>query len=305
MRVDAEVVVALAGDGPGERLEPLLLRGETDRVVGGGVAPVQPDLGAGVEQRLDEARPQAARMPPARRRRAGRAWLGDHEERRAVAPRRRSSATICSKLQFGSVPRSRCSGAARARGLAQRGARDAPAERRASAAQPHRAARSASSATGMSTSCVSATAKRAPPSRGGSTPSRRAAARAAGRAGRGTTHEARKPAVLVARRRPASPRPARDGRTPRRDRRLPAARRARPAPTPPASYGRSSPKPASRAPIVSSTQRARRSTSCGNHRKPPRTTRAAWTNAGLGSSRAKTASTYGGAAPRALAAASA
>ena len=50
----------MAGDRSGERFELLLLRREPHGIVRRGVAPVQADLPAGLEQRLDEARPQPA-----------------------------------------------------------------------------------------------------------------------------------------------------------------------------------------------------------------------------------------------------
>jgi len=56
MRVGAQVVVAVPGDGPGEVLQPSLLLGEPLRVVRRGVAPVQADLRACVAQRRDQRR---------------------------------------------------------------------------------------------------------------------------------------------------------------------------------------------------------------------------------------------------------
>ena len=49
VRIRAKVVIAVAGDRAGERLELLLLRSEADRIVRCGVAAVQADLGAGAQ----------------------------------------------------------------------------------------------------------------------------------------------------------------------------------------------------------------------------------------------------------------
>src|SRR5213592_1932973 len=58
VRVDAQEVVALALDRPGQRLEPLLLAREALGIVCGRVAAVEPDLGVSRLERLDEMRPQ-------------------------------------------------------------------------------------------------------------------------------------------------------------------------------------------------------------------------------------------------------
>ena len=60
VRIRAKVVIAMAGDRAGERLELLLLRSEADRIVSRGVAAVQADLGADAQERLDELWPKAA-----------------------------------------------------------------------------------------------------------------------------------------------------------------------------------------------------------------------------------------------------
>ena len=54
--ISAEVVVTVACNRACERLERCLLGGEPRRIVGGGVAPVQPNLRTGVEDRLDQLR---------------------------------------------------------------------------------------------------------------------------------------------------------------------------------------------------------------------------------------------------------
>jgi len=59
VRIRSQVVVAVAADRTGERFEHSLLLAEAVRVVRCGVAPVEPDLGAQLEQRLDKTRPQA------------------------------------------------------------------------------------------------------------------------------------------------------------------------------------------------------------------------------------------------------
>ena len=56
MWVEAEEVVPLPLDRSGELLEGLLLGGDPRGVVRGRIAAVETDLGAGVEQRLDEPR---------------------------------------------------------------------------------------------------------------------------------------------------------------------------------------------------------------------------------------------------------
>jgi len=88
VRVAAEVVVAVAGDGPGKGLELRLLLGEARRIVGGRVAAVQPDLGAGLPQCLDELRPELV-VRLGRRAVVRIVVSREHEERgtlRAVAP---------------------------------------------------------------------------------------------------------------------------------------------------------------------------------------------------------------------------
>src|SRR5262249_13488681 len=58
VRVDAEIVVALAVHRAGEALELLLLVRDPLRVGGGRVTAVEPDLGLPLLERLDEPRPQ-------------------------------------------------------------------------------------------------------------------------------------------------------------------------------------------------------------------------------------------------------
>ena len=166
-----------------------------------------------------------------------------------------------SKLQYGSVPRILCTAA--------------PASPRSSRSpEPTRPvrksllARAAAPFTprlvhfqGTSTSCVSATANRAPLHRGGSIPRRRRSLSTGGSSGSRHDDDARKRSCSSrvpfsssrrARWKNASARSSPPGRSPRSTSSHASAL-----------YGTSSPSPRSRAPIVSSTQRARRSTSSG------------------------------------------
>src|SRR5262249_17121102 len=84
VRVDAEVVVAMAQQRARERLELRLLVGEAPRIVRRVVAPVQADLAAGVADRLDQPRPQL--VVALRRRAVVRIVVSsEDEERRAGA----------------------------------------------------------------------------------------------------------------------------------------------------------------------------------------------------------------------------
>src|SRR4029453_12060247 len=111
-----------------------------------------------------------------------------------VAPRRRSSAAICSKRQFGSVPRSLCQGAI-ARPVASRtagvtrGRRTLCLRREAAPRTPTRVQRH-----GESTSCVRATTKG-----GGSAPRLRRSRSTGGAGGGGARPLGAEAAVLVAR----------------------------------------------------------------------------------------------------------
>jgi hypothetical protein len=85
--VEAEEVVPLPLNRPGELLEGLLLGGDPRGVVCSRIAAVETDLGAGVEQRLDEPRAKSVVLlsgPPVELV----CVIGQEEEggRRATAP---------------------------------------------------------------------------------------------------------------------------------------------------------------------------------------------------------------------------
>ena len=85
MRIDAQVVIALALHRACQLLERLLLLAQPLRVLGRRVAPVQPDLGPARPERLDQARPQPV-VRLGRSAVGGVAVSGHHEERRAGVP---------------------------------------------------------------------------------------------------------------------------------------------------------------------------------------------------------------------------
>ena len=171
MRVDAEVVVAVAAHPAPRKLEQVsLLAGELVRVGGGRVAAMEPHLAAAREQRLDDARAQAIvglGRGAVRRMAVG----GKHVERRRGA----DAALFVNDLLEAPVR-------VRAAQLVQRHAGEPPrlVERAARLCRSHVALQPRSAPRtpirvqrhGMSTSWLRAIAKRAPNHRGGSIPRR-------------------------------------------------------------------------------------------------------------------------------------
>src|SRR5262249_28819054 len=86
VRVDAQEVVALALNRPGQRLESLLLAGDPLRVVCGRVAAMEPDLGAALPKRLDESGPQPLVVPGGRAVEVVRVLREQEERRRGAGP---------------------------------------------------------------------------------------------------------------------------------------------------------------------------------------------------------------------------
>jgi hypothetical protein len=177
------------------------------------------------------------------------------------ASQRRSSARMRSKLQNGSVPLALWSGQTASERSSRRPERARPPSRSAFARAAAPRSPAEAHFQGVSTSWVSATAKRAPPQRGGSMPSRRRRRSRGGSRGSSAETAARNRSCssrapfrssIRARWKNASASSSPSGRSPRSTCSQASAW-----------YGTSSPKPSSRAPIVSRTQRALRSTPSG------------------------------------------
>ena len=226
MRIDAQVVVALSVERRAEALQLGLLLCDQAGIERSCVARVEADLGAELEQRLDDARPQPVVV-------VGRgAVLHDAVSREQEEDRRRASrrsmSTMRSKEKFGSVPRARWTGAPASPRASRQAARRSARARLPSAGRRPDERPSASSARecprrGSARRRSGLRPSAAAPRRAGG-----ADARAAGRVGRGTS---RRPGSGRARRAARSaPRSLPGGRTPPRGR-CPAAdvRRRRPA----------------------------------------------------------------------------